>query len=81
MDTTLSKVIGQEIETLAYLAPGELSSDTALFSAGIIDSLNLIQLVMFVEKQCGIRVPAEDLTLEYWDSVDRIVGYVARRTG
>lgn len=67
------------IETLAYLAPGELDADAALFSAGIIDSMSLLDLVAFVEKHCAIKVPAADLRLEYWDSVNRIVRYVQGR--
>jgi acyl carrier protein len=69
------------IEGAAYLAPGELRQAEPLFSAGIIDSLNLIDLITFTEQHFAFRVPAEDVTLDNWDSVDKIVAYVARKRG
>jgi len=80
MPPQLSSTLCRQIETLAYLAPGELAVDTPLFSSGIIDSLNLLQLVTFVEQQCGFKVAAEELTLEHWDSVERILAYIGRRS-
>lgn len=77
----LTADITGRIETLAYLAPGELDAEAPLFTAGIIDSLSLLDLVAFVEKHCAIKVPAADMRLEYWDSVSRIVRYVQGRQG
>ncbi len=71
--------IAAHIETAAFMAPGELDPSEALFSAGLIDSVNLLELIVFVEKLCSISVPPEDITLDYWDSVDKIVAYIVQR--
>ncbi|WP_020654858.1 phosphopantetheine-binding protein [Massilia niastensis] len=73
--------LASHIETSAYLAPGELVSTAPLFSAGIIDSMSLIELIAFTEKRFDIRVPAEDITLDNWDSLERILAYIARKRG
>lgn len=81
MNSAFASQLVAHIEAAAFLAPGELSPDAPLFSSGIIDSLNLIEIVAFVEGLCGFKVPAEDLRLEHWDSVDRILAYASRRNG
>jgi len=52
-----------------------------LFSAGIIDSFALVSILTFVEESCGVRIAPNDVTLENFDSVDRIVAFVARANG
>jgi len=63
---------------LAFIEEDEIGADGALFSAGLIDSVSLIQLVDFVEKRCNIKITPSQLTLENWDSLDRIRDFVAR---
>jgi acyl carrier protein len=63
---------------LAFIDDDEIGDDGALFSAGLIDSVSLIQLVGFVEKRCKIKITPSQLTLENWDSLSRIRDFVAR---
>lgn len=81
MSAPSSAVLASHIEAAAYLAPGELQPAEALFSAGIIDSMSLIELIAFVEKQFGFDVPAADITLDNWDSLEKILAYASRRRG
>ena len=73
-------------ELLAYVAqlarmnPAELTPEQPLFASGIIDSLNLLELVSFVEQRCGISVGPGDLTLDNWNTLQSIEAYVARMT-
>jgi len=55
---------------------GSLDDDTKLFSSGLIDSLSVVDLVCFVEREIGKRVPAVDITLKNFDSIARIVTFV-----
>jgi acyl carrier protein len=41
----------------------------------------VLELIMFLEERYGLKVPDEDALPENLDSVDRIVGYVQRRSG
>ena len=54
---------------------GALNDDTKLFSGGLIDSLSVIELVSFVESEIGCAIPPAAITLENFDSIDRIARY------
>jgi acyl carrier protein len=57
----------------------EITDATLLFSASVIDSFQMMSLMEFIEKQCGIKVPPGDVTLENLDSIERILAYATRR--
>jgi acyl carrier protein len=61
------------------LAPAELAPDTALFSAGLLDSFHLIELIAFLEKTAGIRVAPGEISLENLDTPARLLQFVARK--
>ena len=42
----------------------------------MIDSLGVMELVVFVEDQFGVQVADEEVTPEYFDSVNRLACYV-----
>lgn len=56
-----------------------LGADDSLTQAGVLDSMGVLELIMFLEQRFGVAVPDEDTLPENLDSVARIVGYVARR--
>ena len=56
-----------------------LKDDVSLMQAGIIDSTGVLELIMFLEEQFGLKVADEEMTPENLDSVDRIVGFVGRK--
>ena len=57
-----------------------LADDTPLISSGRLDSFDLLRLVLWVEEELGQPIDATriDLAAE-WDTVDRIVAFVAHR--
>ena len=58
---------------------GELDGEASLTQSGVLDSMGVLELIMFLEERFGVRVPDEDTLPENLDSIDRIVGYVGRR--
>lgn len=54
-----------------------IGPDTELFSTGLLDSVGLINVVTYVEQAAGIDVRAADVTLENFDSPNRIVAYAS----
>jgi len=57
------------------LAPQiEVTSDTALSEIGV-DSFSLMELVLFIERQFALELPAEALTPENIASVDTLSAY------
>ena len=60
--------------------PG-LENDTPLLKSGILDSLSLLKLVLFIEKNFSVRVEPEELIPENFASVDAICNFVSSKTG
>jgi acyl carrier protein len=58
---------------------GQLPGDASLTQGGVIDSMGVLELIMFIEERYGLTVPDEDTLPENLDSVDRIVRYVHGR--
>lgn len=56
-----------------------LEADESLTQAGVLDSMGVLELIMFIEQHFDVSIPDEDTLPENLDSVSRIVGYVSRR--
>lgn len=57
----------------------DLAGDASLTQQGVLDSMGVLELIMFVEERFGVKIPDEDTLPENLDSVDRIVRYVQGR--
>ncbi|MGJ3254966.1 MAG: acyl carrier protein [Alcanivorax sp.] len=67
------------VAELAFMDKNEISNDTALFSGGLIDSVSLLEIVVYLEKTYGIKVAGTELALENFDSLDNISGFIAKK--
>ncbi|NLF65009.1 MAG: acyl carrier protein [Chloroflexi bacterium] len=64
-------------DNLMYSSNGlQLDDDASFLEEGVIDSLGVMELVVFVEDQFGVQVADEEVTPEYFDSVNRLACYV-----
>ena len=66
--TYLSDRLGVDVSDLTDASP--------LFSSSLVDSFSLVELITFIETAGGIRVDAWDVTLDNFDSIERILSYV-----
>jgi acyl carrier protein len=55
------------------------SDDASFLDEGIVDSMNVLQIVTFVEKQFGIHINDEDIVPNNFDSVAKLAAYVQSR--
>ena len=63
-----------------FILDGEvLEGDASLTGEGVLDSMGVLELIMFVEERFGFKVPDEDTLPENFDSIDRIVRYLDER--
>lgn len=74
------RVLGEYLYREAGLGTDEVAPRTALFTSGLLDSLQLLGLVAFIEDRFGVEVKPLDVSLETFDTLERIADYVARRT-
>lgn len=63
------------------LDTSEIIADTSLFASGLIDSFSLVELVLFIEQSCGIKLRPSEINLDNLDSVQRILAFLAKRSG
>lgn len=52
-----------------------------LLGSGIINSMGMMKILLFIEKKFNVQVPPEDMTLENFMSVERIQRYVSSKQG
>lgn len=57
----------------------DVGDDTELFSSGRIDSFAMVDLLVFLEKHTGARLGPEDIDVENFDSIRRILAFAAAR--
>ena len=57
----------------------DFGRDDELLSMGLISSVELVQLAGFVEERTGLEIPDRDIAARYFDSIGRILDYVALR--
>jgi len=77
VETVIKDFISQELVRDAALLPVE--GETLLLESGILDSLSLLQLVVFLEGRFGITVGDADLLPENFASVNTICAYLRAR--
>jgi acyl carrier protein len=54
--------------------------DEPLLKNGLIDSLGILDVVTFIEKEFGFTVADEDMLPENFGSVDRVASFVRSKT-
>ncbi|HHJ06830.1 MAG TPA: acyl carrier protein [Anaerolineae bacterium] len=52
--------------------------DASFLEEGIVDSVGIMELVMFLEENFGLTVDDEDLTPDNFDSVNKLAAYIKR---
>jgi methoxymalonate biosynthesis acyl carrier protein len=57
----------------------ELDDAIDILDSGIVNSLFVIQLMTFLEKEFSIKITMDDLDMSNFRSVDSITGFVQRK--
>ncbi len=75
METIINEYISQELVSDQALLP--LSDETPLLDSGILDSLSVLRLMIFVEERFGVTMSDDaDLLHENFASVNTICAYL-----
>lgn len=53
--------------------------DDDLLLSGLLDSLAIIRLLAFIQEQFGVDIPADDVIIEHFSSINAMVSYLTRR--
>ena len=74
METVINNYISREFVVDPALLP--LANDASLLDSGILDSLSLLRLKVFLEERFGITIDSADLLPENFANVNTICAYL-----
>ena len=80
MNQSTTEVLSQFITARILKQPGRgLSADEPLISSGLIDSVSLIDVALFVEDTFGVRIEDSELSAQTFDSLRQLAALIEMR--
>lgn len=68
-------------ETFLFSENGfNMSDDISFLDEGIMDSMGVLELIMFTEETFNISVDDDEIKPENFDSVNKLYDYIQRKT-
>jgi acyl carrier protein len=56
-----------------------LSDEMSFLNEGILDSMGILEIIMFLEEQFQIAVDEVEMIPENLDSIENLLGYIGRK--
>jgi acyl carrier protein len=72
------KIITYIIEEISNEPVEDIDVNEDLLGSGIVDSLGMMKLVLFLEKEFQIKIRPEDMTVENFKTVQNISEYLTK---
>ncbi len=66
-------------DELVEAPTGRIEVDTVLFRTHLLDSLNLLRFITFLEERFGIKVHPTEIVFENLDTVNHVLAFVDRK--
>ncbi len=58
---------------------GSISPDDQLFSSGLLNSLDILELVSFIESKFDVKISTWEISLEKFDTIQKITEFIEER--
>lgn len=79
METVEEKIRKYIADNILYSNNGyPYPDDTSFLENGIVDSMNVMEIVMYAEEKFGIKVKDEDIIPANFDSVHNLAEFIRR---
>jgi acyl carrier protein len=80
METIEEKIRKYIADNILYSNNGyPYPDDTSFLENGIVDSMNVMEIVMYTEENFGIKVKDEDIVPANFDSIQNLAEFIKRR--
>lgn len=77
---TIENSVRQYIaESILFSKSYPYPDDASLVENGVIDSMNVMELVLFLEENLGIKVEDHEIVPEHFDSVSKLAEFVTAK--
>ena len=80
MNDIEQSIIGH-INDVAAGSQVAVTRETGLLDTGLLDSINLVGLIQFLEDRFSIKIPDSDIGADLFTSPATLIAYVERRLG
>ena len=67
------------IEKIQEIAFAKVKVDDALWSTKVLDSITLIELIVEIETEFGVKVPLTDIIEDNFETVSRMITYLSSK--
>ena len=82
MPTEMQQAIADFVVQKLLKTPNRvLKIDEPIISRGLIDSLNFVDLALFVEDTFGVRLKNSELNAATFDTIEQLANLITRRQG
>jgi acyl carrier protein len=79
METIIKRTRQHIAESILMVSSTPLGGDDSLLAQGILDSLAVLELVEFLQREFQIQIGGDELLPENLDTLNRIAAFVARK--
>lgn len=62
-----------------FAADDPVEAEDDLLGEGVLDSLGMMKLILFIETEFELKVPPQDMTIENFMSIDAMTAYISKR--
>jgi acyl carrier protein len=76
-----SKIRAYIAENFLFGDTGQLGVDDSFLDKGIIDSTGILEIIMFLEEEFGVKVADSEMLPENLDSIGNIGRFIAKKGG
>ena len=76
MDAVKQKIKEFVVDNFLFGDGGQLQDQTSFLDEGIIDSMGILELIDFIDKEFNVAVADEELLPENLDSINNIVSFI-----
>lgn len=76
---TIRQQIHDHVVSTFLFDSGDIADDASLLDEGVVDSMGVLGLVLFVEEQFGIAVAEREVVPDNFDSIDALAAFVQGR--
>ena len=70
------ELIQNEIKSLTFV---NVEFDTSLINSNLLDSINTIDLAIFIEEHANVYIPTQDINVKNFESINLIMDYLKKR--
>lgn len=67
------------IDKIEEIAFSNVAIEDSLWESGVLDSITIVELAAEVEDEFGIEIPFDEIVVENFETITRLMSYIKRK--